>query len=75
MPGRLRDDATCPQCGDPLEALIDTENPERLTREYHHGKEPASRKSRRRRFCIAEFVGPIQRRFAYKERQGLEVPQ
>lgn len=68
MPGELKPDAVCPKCGDPLEALVDETNRERVKREYYHGKN--SPRARRRRRCVVVFT---DHKAAARERDGLEV--
>lgn len=73
MPGELKPDATCPECGDPLLAIIDTVSADRVIREYHHDKN--SPKARRRRYCKAEYVGDGAKEYAKRERRELEKQQ
>lgn len=51
MPGQLKPDATCPECGEPLVALVDETSAQRVISTYYHGKNPAYPKRRRRRPC------------------------
>lgn len=53
MPGRLRNDATCPQCDTPLMAIVDTRTATCLVRDYFHQK--GSPDTRRRRRCSKTF--------------------
>ena len=73
MPGQLKPDSLCPECGDPLLMIVDTVNSERLIREYHHDK--THPRVRRRRYCKKEFVGDGPQEYAKQERKGLERRQ
>ena len=53
MLGHLKPDATCPECGDPLSALVNTENSAGVEHKYFHGKR--HEKVRRRIPCVAKF--------------------
>ena len=78
MPGQLRPDSSCPKCGDPLLAIVDTTTPGRripggaiVTREYFHDRWPgASPKARRKRRCLRKFQNY---QAAQLERQNLET--
>lgn len=70
MPGQLRADAECPQCGDPLGALVDTSNTAGVLRIYYHGLKPG--RVRRRGSCSRKFT---DHEAAAAERRALEVPQ
>jgi len=45
MPGLLKPSAACPQCIQPLVAIVDTSNSERVIREYFHAKPIRGRRS------------------------------
>lgn len=70
MPGQLKVDAKCPECGEPLDGLIDTTNTQGVTREYFHSKNPESPKRRRRRPCKVHYNSILA---AQLVRKGLEV--
>lgn len=68
VPGQLRSDATCPVCGDPLDAIVDTTNFAGVVRQYYHDKRGP--KLRRRLPCKMGFSDYEE---AKRQRDGLEV--
>lgn len=69
MPGQLKPDATCPECGDPLDAIADTTNGiTGVRRSYYHGKRGP--KLRRRLPCKQYFPNYEE---AKRQRDGLEI--
>jgi predicted transcriptional regulator len=68
MPGLLRSDATCPRCGDPLDAIVDETNRDGVTRKYYHGKR--NLRVRRMLPCKVRFSDHDE---AADERKALEV--
>lgn len=62
MPGLLKPDAKCPECGEQLVALADTTNSKRVIREYFH--------LNKRKRCVARFDSHAVARI---EREALEV--
>lgn len=67
MPGLLKSNAKCPNCGDPLDALVDETSRAGVRREYFHGKR--TRNARRRRKCVRHFKDYAAAR---RERWSLE---
>ena len=57
MPGRLSDNARCPKCTTPIEAIVRTTNSDGVTAEYFHERPPG--KTRRRRRCVVAFDAPL----------------
>lgn len=48
MPAELKKTAKCPECADPLAAIIRTQSSDRLTVEYFHDIRPGAAKRKRR---------------------------
>lgn len=67
MPGKLKQDAKCPECRRPLCALVDTTNAEGVTREFFHEKKSGERRKRRCRIHIPHLAA------ANRQRRSLEV--
>lgn len=65
MPGLLKKDANCPECGENLIALVDTTNSKEVVREFIHGP---NKKGKRK--CTVRFDN---HELAHFERQQLEV--
>lgn len=68
MPGLLKSTARCPQCGDPLRALVDQTSFEHVRRTYYHDKRHP--KVRRMMPCKMLFDNHA---LAARERRNLEV--
>jgi hypothetical protein len=57
MPGRLPDNACCPKCSTPIEAIMRLTNSDGVTAEYFHSLERG--RARRRRRCVVIFDAPL----------------
>jgi anaerobic ribonucleoside-triphosphate reductase len=53
MPGQLKPDAVCPNCGNDLEAMVRTTSQDGVVSEFYHAK--ASSKARRKRRCVMKL--------------------
>jgi uncharacterized protein with PIN domain len=59
MPGLLADNARCPKCNTPLEAIVRTSDSDGVTAEYFHVRPSwKARRRRRRGYVRCALIGP-----------------